>query len=268
MQFLVSLFSSPCWFLVICVIYAPVWGSILACALDRSIHKESHFTRSHCRNCGRVLSALEMIPIISYLYLRGRCLGCCKKIDPTSLYLEVISALLFPVLGLKFGPSEVFLGSAIMLSVLIWISTRDVAMYSLSLGELGVLLCAAVLCLYMMNFDFVSQVYQAMFTALIFFAMSWIYQVVRGRIGFGIADIVGIFCLAMHITSGFWGILRFLFIALFSAFAAICIIYKKEIFQKKIPFIPFLTVGWLVAILMDGSWWFTEVKNWSAVLIF
>lgn len=269
MQFLAALFSSPFWFLVFCAVYSPIWGSILACALDRTNHEESYFSRSHCRNCDRVLSALELIPIFSYLWLHGRCRGCGKRIDPTSLLFELIAAFLFPVCALKFGPTSEFLGIAIMLSVLIWLSARDAVMFSLSLGELGVLLCSSIISLLILRVEFLPQVLQAFFTASTFFVFSWFYQIVRGRIGFGIADSIGIFCLAMNITGGVFGILRFLLISLFGALAAICMVYwKRGVFQTKIPFIPFLAVGWLMTILMNGTWWFLGVKNWSTILIF
>ena len=46
--------------------------------------------RSHCDNCGHNLSFLDMIPIISYIFLRGKCRYCHEKISPLSTYMELL----------------------------------------------------------------------------------------------------------------------------------------------------------------------------------
>ena len=43
---------------------------------------------SHCDNCGHQLNFLDMIPVLSYLVLRGRCRYCKTKISPMSTYME------------------------------------------------------------------------------------------------------------------------------------------------------------------------------------
>lgn len=84
-----------------------VLGSFIGCAIYRlprgiSLH---HPSRSFCPGCGRTLTTRDLVPIFSYLFLRGRA-GCCGyKLSPWYLAAEVTSALLAIVLGLTFGPS-------------------------------------------------------------------------------------------------------------------------------------------------------------------
>lgn len=59
--------------------------------------------RSRCPHCGHAISALENIPIISYLWLRGRCAGCGKPISPRYPLIELTTALLSGITAWHFG---------------------------------------------------------------------------------------------------------------------------------------------------------------------
>src|SRR5215203_1279345 len=51
--------------------------------------------RSRCPHCGHAISALENIPILSYVFLRGRCAECKTPISPRYPLVEAATALLF-----------------------------------------------------------------------------------------------------------------------------------------------------------------------------
>jgi len=59
--------------------------------------------RSRCPHCGHAISALENIPVISYLWLRGRCAGCGKSISPRYPLVELATALLSGITAWHFG---------------------------------------------------------------------------------------------------------------------------------------------------------------------
>ena len=56
-------------------------------------------THSYCPNCNHKLGLLDLIPIFSYIFLKGKCRYCNEKIRPRYLILETLSGLLFVVLG-------------------------------------------------------------------------------------------------------------------------------------------------------------------------
>lgn len=60
--------------------------------------------RSHCPGCGRLLTAWEMIPCISYFALRGRCRGCKEKIKARYVWMEALGGIFFLACILRFGP--------------------------------------------------------------------------------------------------------------------------------------------------------------------
>ena len=82
-----------------------VVGSFLNVVCDRLPARGSLLRPpSHCPGCGRQLRAMEMIPVISYLALRGRCRACGERIPWRVLAVEVGNAALFALLAWKIGP--------------------------------------------------------------------------------------------------------------------------------------------------------------------
>ncbi len=76
-------------FLPFYLILSVVLGSFMNMLVWRLPRKESLGGRSHCFSCGHVLKALDLIPIVSWLFLRGHCRYCGVKIPFRYLWLEV-----------------------------------------------------------------------------------------------------------------------------------------------------------------------------------
>lgn len=78
--------------------------SFLNVVIDRLPRGESVVNgRSHCTNCGRVLHAWELIPCVSYIFLRGRCAGCKSRIPGRDFFVEVIGGAAFIGCGIHYG---------------------------------------------------------------------------------------------------------------------------------------------------------------------
>ena len=78
--------------------------SFLNVVIDRLPRGESVVNgRSHCTNCGRVLHAWELIPCVSYIFLRGRCAGCKSHIPGRDFFVEVIGGAAFIGCGIHYG---------------------------------------------------------------------------------------------------------------------------------------------------------------------
>ena len=76
------------------------FGSFYTLAVYR-IPKRQDITHTHsyCPNCNHKLDLFDLIPVFSYIFLRGKCRYCKQKIRPRYLILEILSGLLFVVLG-------------------------------------------------------------------------------------------------------------------------------------------------------------------------
>lgn len=70
-------------------------GSFLNVLILRLPSGEKVGGRSHCVHCKHLLSAPDLIPILSYLFLRGKCRYCGKPISPRYIAIEISTAALF-----------------------------------------------------------------------------------------------------------------------------------------------------------------------------
>lgn len=93
-------------FYILIFIIGTLFGSFYTLAVYR-IPKRQDITHTHsyCPNCNHKLGFLDLIPIFSYVFLRGKCRYCKEKIRPRYLILEILSGLLFVVMAylMKFN---------------------------------------------------------------------------------------------------------------------------------------------------------------------
>lgn len=107
--------------IILALALGAVLGSFLNCAAWRLVHKESVLRgRSHCALCGHTLNALDLVPIFSYLALRGKCRYCGKPISRRYPAVEAVSALVFATVLLRFDVSWQCLRFLILLSLLLF----------------------------------------------------------------------------------------------------------------------------------------------------
>jgi leader peptidase (prepilin peptidase) / N-methyltransferase len=71
------------------------FGSFLNVLILRLPQNETIGGRSHCFNCKHILGALDLIPLLSYVFLLGKCRYCGKKISPRYFIIEAITGILF-----------------------------------------------------------------------------------------------------------------------------------------------------------------------------
>lgn len=87
-------------FYLILFIIGTVFGSFYTLALHRIPKRQDIIhTPSHCPNCNHKLGFLDLIPIVSYLFLKGKCRYCKEKIKLRYLILEMISGMLFVLIA-------------------------------------------------------------------------------------------------------------------------------------------------------------------------
>ena len=87
--------------------------------------KQSFTTRrSACPTCDKELSAFELVPVLSYIGLGGKCRGCKSRISPLYPIVELMTGLLFAAAPLLLGwTSELFVAwSLISLCMIIFVS--------------------------------------------------------------------------------------------------------------------------------------------------
>lgn len=111
--------------LFLAALLGAVMGSFLLCMADRIVHQRPLGGRSVCDGCGRTLGVRDLIPIFSYLFSRGKCRVCGKKLSPLYLVSELLGAVSFFIVVLLYGMSLQTLLQLIFVSLLMAISFAD-----------------------------------------------------------------------------------------------------------------------------------------------
>ncbi|NCB51803.1 MAG: prepilin peptidase [Clostridia bacterium] len=101
-------------------------GSFMNVCILRIPAKESVVTvPSHCTSCGKRLRPIELVPLFSYLFLRGRCSACKSRISAQYPLIEAANGLLWMVLFWRFGLTPVFFLACLLCSALLVLSVID-----------------------------------------------------------------------------------------------------------------------------------------------
>ena len=82
---------------------------------------------SHCTNCQRQLTALDLIPVLSYVWLGGKCRSCGQKISWIYPLMELITGVLFAFAYWKLGFTVEFFIAILLISLLVIIVVSDFA---------------------------------------------------------------------------------------------------------------------------------------------
>jgi leader peptidase (prepilin peptidase)/N-methyltransferase len=145
---------------------------------------------SRCPKCGHQIRWFENIPIVSWLWLRGRCSACKTSISPRYPLVETISSLVFAAIGWRLGAQPIallwcaFAASLIALSFIDWDTT--VLPDALTLPLLWAGLLAAALGWTAVSLS--TALIGATAGYLSLWAVYWLFKLATGKEGMGFGD--------------------------------------------------------------------------------
>ena len=205
--------------------------------------------RSACPHCGHMISALENIPVISYVILKGQCRICKAPINPRYLLIEALTGILFGFISWKFGCTNNALFAAILTSALIALSFIDFDTQLLPDDiTLPLLWLGLVFNLNTGFTDIKSAIVGAVTGYLALWFIYWLFKFVTGKEGMGYGD----FKLLAAIGAWFgWQLLPavILLSSLLGAAVGVGLIFlMKRGREIPMPFGPFLAIGGFFAL--------------------
>ena len=224
-------------------------GSFLNVCIYRIPKEESIvFPASHCTSCGHELKFYELIPVVSYIFLRGKCIKCKSKISIKYPLIEILNGLLYLLLFIKYELSFNFIFYCLLVSLLIVISIIDLEskyVYS-STTIVGVLL--AIIYIIIGGCLGEVRILNNLLGGLIGYGIIFLIIILTGGMGEGDADIAGICGLFVGIK----GVLVALFLAIIlgGIFASIVLILKIKDRKSEIAFGPYIAIGTLIWLLI------------------
>lgn len=205
--------------------------------------------RSACPHCQHAIGALENIPVISYLLLRGRCKGCGARISARYPIVETVSGLLSAYAAWHFGFGLAAGAALIMVWALIALTFIDFDTQLLPDAITLPLLWLGLLLNINATFTSLSNaVIGAAVGYLVLWSVYWLFKLVTGKEGMGYGD----FKLLAAIGAWLGWTMLPLTILLSSLVGAVVgialIVIAKQGRNIPIPFGPYLAGGGLIAL--------------------
>ncbi|MFH1193537.1 MAG: prepilin peptidase [bacterium] len=253
-------------FVAIIFFFGAAIGSFIAASVYRLANRKPIARgRSECVFCRYQLSFYELVPLLSFIFLRGRCRQCKKPISRGDFFVELAAGILF-VLPVVFYNGDLF-DLRFLLSLLRdWIflgSLLFLFLYDLKYRQLpDIVGLPAAIALFVLNFFLGFGIYDLILGVAIgggFFLLQ--YLVSRGKwVGDGDIRLGALLGAGL----GFPGIIPALFIAyIIGGFvSAYLLLKKKTTLQSQIAFGTFLALGGAVALF-----WGAKIINWYLGLI-
>lgn len=250
-------------------IFGIIIGSFLNVLILRLPKGETINGRSHCMHCKHVLHWFDLVPLFSYLFLRGKCRYCKHNISKRYFYIESATGILFAISAVYFTPIDIqsvllYFRIIFIISVLILIFMIDLEHF-LILDKIvlpaSIILLAINLCIDLLqhNLLFSSLALLGVLSGIaIFIFFGGIYFLSRGAwIGFG--DVKFSFFLGLATPFPFVAMNIFLAYVLGAVLGVFLILFYKKKISSKIPFGTFLAAATLITIFYGAP-----ILNWYA----
>ena len=208
-----------------------------------------HTPRSACPHCSHQITALENIPLLSYLALRGKCRGCGAAISLRYPIVEAVSGILSAYAAWHFGFGVAALAAILLLWALIALTFIDFDTQLLPDDiTLPLLWLGIIFNLYGTFTNLSNAVVGAIAGYLVLWSVYWLFKLVTGKEGMGYGDFKLLAAIGAWLG---WSMLP-LVIMLSSVVGAvvgiILIIAANHGRNIPIPFGPYLAGGGLIAL--------------------
>lgn len=237
-------------------------GSFLNVVIIRLPRDESLIKRSsHCMTCGTRIRPIDMIPVFSWLFLRGKCHSCGEKISPRYPIVEALNGILYVLTFWVIDINAEAIITCIIMSLLIVVGFMDWDTMEISEIILTVILMLSVpLALFTDEVTILNRVIGAFVISIPFFLIGEISRpIIRKKFGEDFRAIELGDTLLMLTAGAVLGTKAVIVSTLIGIVAAALggIINKMVSGESKFAFGPFLAIGIAVGLL-----WGNEIADW------
>ncbi|TDM17862.1 prepilin peptidase [Macrococcoides caseolyticum] len=230
---------------VIIFLLGACFSSFISCINDQN----SLFRRSRCLKCHHKLSAKDLIPVISYFMLKGRCKYCSIHIPPELLWGELLMGAAF--VYIFFLNSIIHINIALTITIfLIPLSIIDIETYTIP-NQLLTLFFSCLMIGYTYLFIFHSETiseikFEHIMIKLLIILLLHIFFFITKSIGYGDIKLFVILLIFLPIP---YYIAMFFMTYLIGGFASMVFLsYKRNL--KKIPLVPFIAASFFVVMYL------------------
>lgn len=238
---------------LIIFLFGSIIGSFLNVCIFRVPKEESIvFPASHCGSCNTKLKGKDLVPIISFLALKGKCRYCDDKVSIQYPLIEIATGILFVIVYLKFGLSIDFLKFVTLTSVLLVIGIIDYKtqyVYS-SVIMTGIIFGIIFLTITLITgekLNLINAAIGALIPAVILAIIVWTTN------GMGWGDVEIIFMIGIFLGLKLNLLNLFISIILGGLYAIYLIIFKKRNGKEAIAFGPYIVVATFITFICGNQ---------------
>ena len=205
--------------------------------------------RSRCPHCGHQITAAENIPLLSYLFLRGRCKGCGRPIGVRYPMVEALTGTAFAFAAWHFGPGLAAAAAMLFVAAMVALTFIDFDSQLLPDGiTLPLLWSGLMVNVFATYADLASAVLGAVAGYLTLWSVYWLFKLATGKEGMGYGDFKLLAAIGAWLG---WQMLP-LVILLSSLVGAVVgiglIVLARHGRNVPIPFGPYLAAAGVVAL--------------------
>jgi leader peptidase (prepilin peptidase)/N-methyltransferase len=209
--------------------------------------------RSACPSCGHQITALENIPLLSWLWLRGRCSACGAPISARYPVVELLTAILSAAAAWKFGFGLASVGAILLVWALIALTFIDLDTTLLPDDITLPLLWGGLLFNLLGTFTSLqSAVVGAMAGYLFLWSVYWLFKLATGKEGMGYGDFKLLAAIGAWLGWELLPVTILLSSVVGAAIGIAMVVFIKHDRRIPIPFGPYLAGGGVVALFFGA----------------
>lgn len=250
---------------VVAAVLGLVMGSFLNCCAIRMINGEPIAKgRSHCGSCGHTLGPLDLIPVLSWICLKGKCRYCGEDISARYPLTELISALVFVSLVLRFGLTLETVEMLILAGLLLCISFTDIEGYIIPDRLIIAGICVRAVFIIILGIQdgtgigslALQSVIGGLCISVPLLLVVFLMEKVMGKEAMGGGDIKLLFMAGLYFP---WSVnvLAFIIACVIGIITGIIALSTRSSEEKHIPFGPSISAGFWIAALCGA-----EILRW------
>ncbi len=237
-------------------------GSFLNVVILRLPRHESLIkSSSHCMTCGAKIRPIDLIPVFSWLFLRGKCHSCGEKISPRYPIVESLNGLLYVLTFAVLDINAKAIITCVLISLLIVVGFMDWDTMEIDMIIVALIFLLAIpSAIFTEDASIKSRIIGALVISVPFFIIGEISRIfIRKKTGedfraIELGDTILMF--AAGALLGTQAIIVSAFVGILLA-AIGGIAYKAVTGESKLAFGPYLSMGIAIAALWGGS-----IANW------
>lgn len=240
MFFVGTLFGS---FFNVCILRIPKGQSIV-------------YPSSHCDYCKNKIKWYDMIPLISYIILRGKCRYCGEKISSQYFFMEILSGFVFSTMYLKYGYQLLTLKFIVFISLLIVISIIDIDTTDVYLCTTlpGIILgFIFVLINVLGNNDIKGYLFAVIISIVLIIVINTITEKFIKIAAVGMGDTEVLVVCGLFLGSKFSFLMLFMAVIFGGIVGTVLIVFRIKDKIDYMPFVPFITASSIITILFGQN---------------